>query len=139
MLEKGTSLLICAAVLLASAPAKAFAQSAAPSAAERSGKGGVSDGQIKPKSDLKTAVAEVLARSRVDTATLADVKRLERARLQNTAKDYGDMTRKEKILVYSIVAGLVVLAVVLGIKTGKGGHPFCDQDPTDPDCLGSFP
>src|SRR5258705_11922844 len=132
MLEKGTSLLICAAVLLASAPAKAFAQSAAPSAAERSGKGGVSDGQIKPKSDLKTAVAEVLARSRVDTATLADVKRLERARLQNTAKDYGDMTRKEKILGYSIVAGLLVLAGVSGFKKGEGGRLGFGQTPTGP-------
>ena len=136
MLKKVTSLLICAVVLLASAPAKAFAQTIAQSAPEGSGQG-ASDAQAKPKPDLKTAIAEVLAKSRADTAAPSDMKRLERERLQNTAK--GEMTRKEKILIYSIVAGMVVLAVILGIKTGKGGHGFCDSDPTDPECIGPFP
>jgi hypothetical protein len=133
MLRKVASWLICAAVLLASAPAKAFAQTTA----QRSGQV-ASDAQAKPKPDLKMAVAEVLAKSRVDTLTQADLKRFERERLQNTTKDDGGFGRKEKILVYSIVAGLVVLAVVLGIKTGKGGHVFCDSDPTDPECIGPY-
>jgi hypothetical protein len=138
MLKQVTSLLICAFVLLASAPAKALAQTTAQPAPEASGQG-VSDAQAKQKPHLKTAIAEVLAKSRVDTLTPADLKRFERERLQNTVKDDGGFGRKEKILVYSIVAGLVVLAVVLGIKTGKGGHAFCDSDPTDPDCIGPFP
>ena len=133
MLKKATSLLICAVVLLTSAPAKAFAQTVAQ--AVDNGRG-ASDAQTKPKPDLKTAVAGLLAKSRADTEAPSDMKRFERERLQNTAK--GGMTRKEKILIYSIVAGMVVLAVVLGIKTGKGGHAFCDTDPTDPDCLGSY-
>ena len=138
MLKKVTSLLICAVVLLASAPAKAFAQTIAQSAPEDSGQG-ASDAQAKPKPDLSTAIAEVVAKSRVDTVTQTDLKRFERERLQNTTKDDGGFTRKQKILVYSIVAGLVVLAVVLAVKTGKGGHTFCDSDPTDPDCIGPFP
>jgi hypothetical protein len=137
MLKKVTSLLICAIVLLASAPAKAFAQTIAQPAPEGSGQS-ASDAQLKPKPDLRTAIAEVLAKSRVDTATQTDIKRFKRERLQNATKDDGGFTRKEKILVYSIVTGLVVLAVVLAVKTGKGGHAFCDTDPTDPDCLGPY-
>lgn len=102
MRRKVTSLLICAAVLLASAPAKAFAQTTA----QRNGQV-ASYAQTKPKPDLRTAVAEVLAKSRVDTVTQADLKRFERERLQNTAKDDGGFGRKEKILVYSIMAGLL--------------------------------
>jgi hypothetical protein len=138
MLKKVTSLLICAVMLVVSAPAKALAQTKA-QPAPASSRQGASDAQAKPKRDLKTAIAEVTAKSRFDTVTQADLKRLERERLspQNTSK--GGFTRKEKILVYSIVAGLVVLAVVLGVKTGKGGHAFCDTDPTDPDCIGPFP
>jgi hypothetical protein len=135
MLKKATSLLICAVVLLASAPAKAFAQTVAQPAPVDNG-GGASDAQAKRKPELKTAISGLLAKSRAATAAPSDMKRFERERPQNTAK--GGMTRKEKILIYSIVAGMVVLAVVLGIKTGKGGHAFCDTDPTDPDCLGSY-
>ena len=137
MLKKVTSLLICAVVLLASAPAKAFAQTIAQPAPEDSGQG-ASNAQAKPKPDLSTAIAKIVAKSRVDTVTQTDLKRFERERLQNT-KDDGGFTRKQKILVYSIVAGLVALAVVLAVKTGKGGHAFCDTDPTDPDCIGPFP
>jgi hypothetical protein len=138
MLKQVTSLLICAFVLLASAPAKTLAQTIAQPAPDAS-KQGASDARAKPKPDLSMAIAGLLAKSRTDTVTQADLKRYERERLQNTAKDDGGFGRKEKILVYSIVAGLVVLAVVLGIKTGKGGHAFCDTDPTDPDCIGPFP
>jgi len=133
MLKKVTSLLICAVVLLASAPARAFAQ-AVPAPVDN---GRARDAQAKRKPDLKTAIARLLEKSHADTAASSDMKRFEKERLQNTAK--GGMTRKEKILIYSIVAGMVVLAVVLGIKTGKGGHTFCDSDPTDPDCIGPFP
>jgi hypothetical protein len=134
MLKKVTSLLICAVVLVVSAPAKAFAQTVAQPAPVDNGR--ASDAQAKRKPDLKTAIAGLLVKSRADTAAPSDMKRFEKERLQNTAR--GGMTRKEKILIYSIVAGMVVLAVVLGIKTGKGGHAFCDTDPTDPDCLGSY-
>ena len=139
MLKKVTSLLICAVMLLASAPAKAFAQTIAQPASDGS-KQGASEAQAKPP-DLNTSIAGLLAKSRVDTLTQADMKRFEREgpNPQKAAKHEAGMTRKEKILIYSIVAGLVVLAVVLGIKTGKGGHAFCDSDPTDPDCIGPFP
>jgi hypothetical protein len=137
MLKKVTSLSICAVMLLASAPAKAFAQTLAQRAPDDSG---TSKAQAKPP-DLNTSIAGLLAKSRVDTLTQADMKRFEREgpNPQKAAKHEAGMTRKEKILIYSIVAGLVVLAVVLGIKTGKGGHAFCDSDPTDPDCIGPFP
>ena len=131
-----TSLLICVVMLLVSVPSKAFGQAVAQPAAIASEKG-ASDAPAKPKSDLRTAIAEVVAKGRAKTATEADIKRFERERLnpQSTAKNDGGYGKKEKILVFSIVAGLIVLAVVLGIKTGKGGHAFCDTDPTDPDCL----
>jgi hypothetical protein len=130
-----TSLLICA-VMLASVPSNAFAQAPAQPEPVASGKGAI-DAQTKPKSDLRTAIAEVVAKGRANAVTEADIKRFERERLnpQSTAKNDSGYGKKEKILVFSIVAGLIVLAVVLGIKTGKGGHAFCDTDPTDPDCL----
>jgi len=137
MLKKVTSLLICAAVLLASGPVKALAQTTTRLALEASGQV-ASDAQKTLKPDLRSAVAEVLANSRVDTLTRADLKRFERERLQKTTKEDDGYGKKEKILVYSIVAGLIVLAVVLGIKTGKGGHAFCDSDPTDPECIGPY-
>jgi flagellar biosynthesis/type III secretory pathway M-ring protein FliF/YscJ len=138
MLKKVTSLLISAVMVLASAQVKVFAQTLAQSAHEGS-KPGTSDAQAKHP-DLSADIGGLLAKSRVDNLTQSDMRRFEREgpNPQNTAKHYGAMTRKEKILIYSIVAGLVVLAVVLGIKTGKGGHTFCDTDPTDPECLGSF-
>jgi len=138
MLKKVTSFLVCTVMLLASGPAKAFAQTLAQSVPPQSKH--ISDLQAKPQPDLGTSVAGLLAKSRSDNLTLSDIKRFEREgpNPQNTGRHEGGMTRKEKILIYSIVAGMVVLAVVLGIKTGKGGHGFCDTDPTDPECLGSF-
>jgi hypothetical protein len=130
MLKKINALLICAVMLLMSAPSQSIAQTIEQRA---------TDAQAKPRRDLKTAIAEVTAKSRANTVMPAGLKRFEREGPQNTTKNYGGLTKKEKILIYSIVAGMVVLAVVLGIKTGKGGHAFCDTDPTDPDCLGSFP
>ena len=139
MLKKVTSFLVCTVMLLASGPAKALAQTLAQSIPPQS-KQCTSDLQAKPQPDLSTSVAGLLAKSRIDNLTLSDMKRFEREgpNPQNTGRHEGGMTRKEKILIYSIVAGMVVLAVVLGIKTGKGGHGFCDTDPTDPECLGSF-
>jgi cell division protein FtsL len=69
----------------------------------------------------------------------ADIKRLEQEQQhpQIKAKSQSGYTKKDKILVFSIVAGLVVLAVVLAFTTKKGGHAFCDVDPADPDCIGS--
>jgi hypothetical protein len=136
MLQKVTALLICAVMLLVSAPAKLLAQTMMQPAPAVSR---ASDAGAKPKRDLKAAMADVTAKSRVDAVTQADLKRFEREGPQNTAKNYGGLTKKEKILIYSIVAGMVVLAVVLGIKTGKGGHTFCDSDPTDPECIGPYP
>ena len=135
-----TSLLICAVMLLASLPSKAFAQTIAQPAPVGSEQG-ASNAQAKPKPDLRTVIAEVIAKGRVDTITEADIKRFERERLnpQNTAKHDAGYGRKEKIIVFALVAGLVVLAVILAVKTGKGGHSFCDTDPTDPDCIGPFP
>ena len=135
-----TSLLICAALLLASVPSKAFAQAIAQPAPIAGGEG-ASDAQAKPKADLRMAIAEVVAKGRVNTLTEADIKRFERERLnpQSTVKNDGGYGKKEKILVFSIVAGIVILAVVLAVKTGKGGHAFCDADPTDPDCIGPRP
>ena len=135
MLKKVTSLLICAVMVLASAQVRVFAQTLAQSAHE-----GGKQAKAKQQPDFSAAIGGLLAKSRVEKLIQSDLKRFEREgpNPQNTAKHYGAMTGKEKILIYSLVAGLVVLAVVLGIKTGKGGHTFCDTDPTDPECLGSF-
>lgn len=136
MLKKLICLLVCAGVLLASVPLKGFAQTVAQHATARSGPD-AKDAAAILKSDLQFAIGDLTAKSRFDLVTAADMKRLEREgpNSQSNAKNFGGFTKKEKILVYSIVAGMIVLAVVLGIKTGKGGHTFCDVDPTDPDCL----
>jgi hypothetical protein len=136
MLKKLTCLFVCAGMLLASAPLKGFAQTMAPHESAGSGQD-VKDAQAKPKSDLRIAIGDLTTKSRFDLMTEPNVKRLEREgpNPQNTARRDPAFTKNQKILVYSVVAGLIVLAVVLGIKTGKGGHTFCDSDPTDPDCL----
>src|SRR5258705_7350295 len=84
----------------------------------------------------RRAIAGLMAKSRADTEAPSDMNRFERERLQNTAK--GEMTRKEKILIYSIVAGLVVLAVGLWIKKSKGGHAVCDTHSTQSHCLWAY-
>jgi hypothetical protein len=136
MLKKnGISLLLCAGMLLASAPSKAFAQALAQLAPARSGQE-AREAQVKAKPDLRAAVAGLTAKSRIDRVTEADIKRLERLNRQTNAKPESGYTRKQKILVFAIVAGIVVLAVVLAFNTEKGGHNFCDIDPADPDCVG---
>ena len=136
-MKKVASPLICAVMLLTVAPSKAFAQTLP---AQPAGIGqGAGDAQAKPKPGLRTALAGVMAKSRADAVTEADIKRLESERLnpRTYAKPQAGYTKKEKILVFSIVAGLVVLAVVLALTTEKGGHTFCDIDPADPDCIGA--
>jgi hypothetical protein len=137
MLKKnGISLMLCAVMLSACAPSKAFAQALAQRTPAGVGQG-AGESQLKLKPDLRAAFAEVTAKSRIDTVTEADIKRLKRLNSQAAAKPESGYTRKQKILVFSIVAGIVVLAVVLAFKTEKGGHNFCDVDPGDPDCLGA--
>jgi outer membrane murein-binding lipoprotein Lpp len=138
--KKVTSLLICAVILMGTVPSGAFAQTHAQNLLASS-VGSSGDAQAKLKQDLRASFAEVMAKTRAGTLTERDIKRFETDWLnpQTTAKAQSGMTRKEKVLIYSIVAGLVGLAVILGIKTGKGGHGFCDTDPTDPDCIGPYP
>jgi hypothetical protein len=133
MLEKLTCLLVCAGMLLASAPLKAFAQTTAQPAGAN-----IKDAPAKSRPDLTNAIGDLTTKSRFDPVTAwADLKKLEREgpNPTNAVKHDAAFTKNEKILVYSIVAGMVVLAVVLGLKTKKGGHTFCDIDPSDPDCL----
>ena len=134
MLKKSvTSFLICAVMLLATVPSRAIAQTLAQPAAAATGQRS-SDGQAKAKPDLKAAFAEATARTKAGTSLGANIKRLESEALKpQTQSGY---SRKQKILVIAIVAGLVVLAVVLAFTTEKGGHSFCDVDPGDPDCIG---
>ena len=114
--KKVTSLLICAALLLAATPSKAFAQT-----------------QAQPRPELRAAFSEVKTQAKTGASLEANMKRLETEWLN--PKPQAGYTKKEKILVYSIVAGLVVLAVVLALTTKKGGHTFCSTDPTDSECL----
>ena len=138
--KKVTSLLICVVILMGTVPSGALAQTHAQNLLASS-VGSSSDAKAKLKQDLRASFAEVMAKSRAVTLNERDLKRFETDWLnpQTTAKAQSGMTKNEKVLIYSIVAGLVGLAVILGIKTGKGGHGFCDTDPTDPDCIGPYP
>src|SRR5919199_633671 len=115
MLTKNmTSLLICATMLVATVPSKALAQTLsqpAPTRSEQSSR----DVPAKPKRDLRAAFEKVLAKSRTDAVSEEGIKRIEKEGLnpQSTRKQASGYTKKEKVLVISIVAGLVVLAVVL--------------------------
>lgn|GEM_PF-4545506 len=138
MLKKNiASLSLCAVVLLASAPSQAFAQTLAQAAPPGGGQG-AGDAPAKSRPDLQAALAEVAAKPRAGTLPAPDMKRLERERQdpQSTAKPQAEHSKRDKVIIYSIVAGLVVLAVVLALTTKKGGHTFCDVDPGDPDCIG---
>ena len=138
--KKVTSLLICVVTLMGTVPSGVFAQTHAQNLLASS-VGSSSEAKPKLKQDLRASFAAVTAKSRAGILTERDIKRFETDWLnpQTTAKFQSGMTTKEKVLIYSIVAGLVGLAVVLAIKTGKGGHAFCDTDPTDPDCIGPYP
>lgn len=127
-----TSLLICAALLVANGPSKAFAQTLAQGAPAGGGPSS-GDAQTKQKPGLRTALAEATARTKAGASLEANLKMIERAGLN--ARPQAGYTKKDKIIVYSIVAGLVVLAVVLALTIKKGGHTFCSDDPGDPDCL----
>lgn len=134
--KKNISLLFCAVMLLASVPSKAFAQTPVqPAPAGNAQDAG--NARLKPKPDLRAAFSELTAKSRIETVTEADIERLKRLNRQTTAKPESGYTKKDKILVFAIVAGIVVLAVVLAFNTEKGGHNFCDADPADPDCIGT--
>jgi hypothetical protein len=78
-------------------------------------------------------LGEVETQAKAGASLEANMKRLDSEWLN--PKPQKGYTKKDKILVYSIVAGLIVLAVVLALTTKKGGHTFCSDDPTDPECL----
>ena len=92
--------------------------------------------QASPEPTLGRAFAEAAAVRNAGALTTAEIKKLEKLNLQSTTNSQGGYTKGQKVLVISIVAGLVVLAVVLALTTEKGGHSFCDIDPGDPDCIG---
>jgi hypothetical protein len=128
------SLSICLAVSLIALPLRASGQTKTPAETAASAQGaGVA--QAAPESVLKKAFAEAVADKHADALTRAEIKKLEKLNLQSTAKSPGTWTKGQKVLVFSIVAGLVALAVVLALTTEKGGHTFCSDDPTDPECL----
>ena len=130
--KKVTSLLICAALLLATAPSKAFAQTLAQPMPVGIGQSS-SEAQAQSRTELGAAFSEVKTQARAGASLEANMKRLETEWLN--PKPQSGSSKKDKILIYSIVAGLVVLAVVLALTTKKGGHTFCSDDPTDPECL----
>ena len=131
-------MLICAALLLATAPSKAFAQTLAQPAPTGGGQSS-SDARAKPKPDLRATVAEVTAKSRAGAVAGRTSSGLRGGGWtpQTTAKPQSGLTRKQKVLLISIVVVLVGLAVVLAHNTEKGGHTFCDINPSDPDCIGT--
>lgn len=134
MLKKITSLLICTVMLITATPSKIFAQTLArldAAVKEQS----ANDSQVKQTPGLKVTFAELTARSKTGASLEANIKRLEREALN--ANPQSSYTKKDKIIIISVVVGLVVLAVVLGLTTKKGGHTFCSDDPSDPNCLPS--
>lgn len=114
MLKKSVTLLICAVMLLTTSPSKAFAQTLARPAPAGNGQNS-SDGQVIPKPDLRAALAEVTARTKAGDSLEANIKRLNKEALNPQSQ--GGYTKKQKILVIAIVAGLIVLAVVLALTT----------------------
>lgn len=129
LIKNITSLLICTVMLLATMPSKAFAQITAQKVAKDSGQSS-SDTRAKP--DLRSAFAEITAKAKSGVLMEADIKRLERDRLN--AQPQPGYTKRDKIMVTAIVAGLVVLGVVLAVKLGKGGRSICEDVPSDPSC-----
>ena len=128
------SLSVCAAVLAMGGPPRAFAQDAA--------RPGFASGDQSSRAargtrhtDLKASLAEEVSRVKADTSTKVDFKRLEGGQNDpRNAKPQTGYTRGQKILVGSIVVGLVVLAVVLALTVEEGPHPRCADEPADPFC-----
>ena len=128
------SLSVCLAASLITLPLRVSGQTTTPAEAAASAqRAGVVP--AVPESVLKKAFDEAVADKNADALTRAEIKKLEKLNLQSTAKSPGTWTKGQKVLVFSIVAGLVALAVVLALTTEKGGHTFCSDDPTDPECL----
>ena len=124
-----TSLLISTAMLFTTMPSKAFAQTMAQKLAKDSEQ---SSHDAQAKSDLRPAFDEVIAKAKSGVLMDAEFERLERGRL-NVQPQPG-YSKRDKIIVIAIVAGLVVLGVVLAVKLGKGGRSICEDVPADPSC-----
>jgi hypothetical protein len=137
MLKKSvTPFLLCAAMLLAAAPSKALAQTAALS--EQTAAEGPAGERARPKPELKATFAEVAAKKRADTISKAELKRLESGWLKpQTGGSSGGMSTKEKVLIVAIVVVIVGLAIVLAHNSDKVGNTTCDVDPFDPNCIGA--
>lgn len=120
------SLLICALTLLTVTPSKAVAQ-------REQNPGGV---QAKPRPHLKSLFAEETANVKVGTLSAADIKRLEKERLdpQSTARPNSGFSKREKILAVVIVVAITAVAIVL-VHNGVDPKPRCEDDPSAPGCI----
>lgn len=139
MLKKSvTPFLLCAAMLLATAPSKALAQTVARAEQPARAAEGPAGEPARPKPDLKATFAEVAAKERADTISKAELKRLESGWLKpQTGGSSGGMSTKEKVLIVAIVVVIVGLAIVLAHNSDKVGNTTCDVDPFDPNCIGA--
>lgn len=128
------SLSVCALMLATAGPPRAFAQNAA--------RPGFASGDQSPlgargaqRPGLKASLAEEVSRLKAETSTKVDFERLERQQNDpRNAKPETGYTKGQKILVASIVIGMVVLAVVLALTVEEGPHPRCADEPNDPFC-----
>jgi|ERR1043165_6905211 hypothetical protein len=131
-MKKAISWLLCMTLLLLTTTSGTLAQSLAqlmPADSSQS----LSRTPAQPKPDLRATFVGIKTQAKAGASLEANMKRLDTEWLN--PKPQAGYTKKQKILVYSIVAGLIVLAVVLALTTKKGGHTFCSDDPTDPECL----
>jgi hypothetical protein len=131
MLKKAISWLLCMTLLLMMVTSGTYAQSPVrlmPADSRQS----LSRTQAQPKPDLRATFVGIRTQAKAGASLDANMKRLETEWLN--PKPQAGLTKKEKYLIYSIVIGMVVLAVVIGI-TVKGGHPFCSDAPKDPECM----
>lgn len=134
MLKKNIApLLVCAVMWLTSMPLGVLAQT--PAQPELFGALELSEPRSELAPDLKTAIAEAVAKTKSDARVGAESVTSRRGWQNQPPASDGGYTTKDKILIGSVVVGLIVLAVVIAAKTGKGGRSLCEFEPDDPDCI----
>lgn len=123
-------------MLLTVAPPTAFAQTIGQPLVEQREQNLNGVPQPKSKLDLKASFAKEIANVKAGALSAADLKRLEKERLESqaTTQPKSGFSKQEKILAVVIVVAITAVAIVL-VHNGVEPITRCEDDPSAPDCI----
>jgi hypothetical protein len=125
--------LACAALLLASAPSAALAQTLKAAPAER----GLAAPGAERRPELRALFSESVAKAKAGASAGADFKRLEARRLQDDPQQpppkekWDKKTKAFVVILFAVVVGVSVWAIA---NPGDDPPPDCFNDPSNSLC-----